>query len=68
MWDLSWIAPGEGTYLPAVDADIARARELGIRGVPYFVFGGRFAVSGAQPVQVFSQALAEAASVTTIRH
>jgi predicted DsbA family dithiol-disulfide isomerase len=31
-----------------VDADLARAATLGITGVPFFVLGGRFAVSGAQ--------------------
>jgi predicted DsbA family dithiol-disulfide isomerase len=41
----------------AVRLDERRAAELGIRAVPTFVFGGRFAVSGAQsPV-----ALADAA-------
>jgi len=30
----------------------------GIGGVPFFVFAGRFAVSGAQPVAVFEKALA----------
>jgi predicted DsbA family dithiol-disulfide isomerase len=47
------------------DADaLARARQeaaeaaaQGISGVPFFVFGGRFAVSGAQPAAVFEQAL-----------
>jgi predicted DsbA family dithiol-disulfide isomerase len=43
-----------------VDADIAAARQLGISGVPFFVLNGRFAVSGAQPVEVFSEALAKA--------
>ena len=33
------------------------ARELGISGVPFFVIGGRYAVSGAQPVEVLLRAL-----------
>lgn len=40
-----------------VRMDQARAREIGIRGVPFFVFDGRLAVSGAQPSDVFRQAL-----------
>ena len=45
-----------------VRADVAAARELGVRGVPFFVFDGRLAVSGAQPVEVFDQALEQALS------
>lgn len=33
------------------------AHGLGIGGVPFYVFDGRYAVSGAQPVEVFEQAL-----------
>lgn len=33
------------------------AAKLGIQGVPFVVFDGRFAVSGAQPVSVFVRAL-----------
>lgn len=33
------------------------AAEQGIRGVPFFVFGGKYALSGAQPDAVFTQAL-----------
>jgi predicted DsbA family dithiol-disulfide isomerase len=38
------------------------ARSLGISGVPFFVIDGRWAVSGAQPVEVFLRALDEAAA------
>ena len=37
-----------------------RVRELGVTGVPFFIFGGRVAVSGAQPPDVLAQAMAEA--------
>ena len=40
-----------------VRADEAQAREIGIQGVPFFVLGGRFAVSGAQPVELLLRAL-----------
>ncbi|MCL6517146.1 MAG: DsbA family oxidoreductase [Alicyclobacillus sp.] len=49
---------GEG--LASVEADLAFAREAGITGVPFFIFNDRLAVSGAQPVEVFVQALNEA--------
>lgn len=42
-----------------VDAEIARARELGIRAVPTFVFDGLYGVQGAQPTSVFLQTLEE---------
>lgn len=38
------------------------ARSLGVTGVPFFVFNRKFAVSGAQPVEVFLKALNSAAS------
>jgi predicted DsbA family dithiol-disulfide isomerase len=47
-------------YTEAVRADEARAHELGINGVPCFVFDGRFAVSGAQSPQVLLSALHQA--------
>lgn len=47
----------DGRFADEVDADIDQARQLGIRGVPFFVFDGRFAVSGAQPVEGFTKAL-----------
>lgn len=44
-------------YLDAVDADIAQARQLGVNGVPFFVLDGRYGISGAQPIELFTQAL-----------
>lgn len=43
-----------------VRQDIARAGQLGIQGVPFFVFDMSLALSGAQPVEVFRQVLDEA--------
>lgn len=48
------------SYADAVRADEARAMELGISGVPFFLFDGKFGVSGAQPVEVFTEALQQA--------
>ncbi|WP_250035471.1 DsbA family oxidoreductase [Paractinoplanes maris] len=44
-------------YEQDIRADLARARELGISGVPFFVFDNKRAVSGAQPVEMFRRAL-----------
>ena len=46
-----------GEFAADVDADIAEARSIGITGVPFFIFGGTHAVSGAQPVETFTLAL-----------
>jgi len=40
-----------------VNEDIQQARNNGITGVPFFVLNGKYAVSGAQPVEVFENAL-----------
>ncbi|MEV7973144.1 DsbA family oxidoreductase [Cellulomonas sp. NPDC089187] len=44
----------------AVRADEAEAQALGVSGVPFFVADRKLAVSGAQPVEVFAQLLAQA--------
>ena len=49
-----------GGYEDDVIADHRKAHELGARGVPFFVIDGRYGVSGAQSVEVFSDALARA--------
>ncbi|WP_291798834.1 DsbA family oxidoreductase [Brevibacterium sp.] len=46
-----------GSRIRAVEADIDEAAALGIRSVPTFVLDMTFAVSGAQPVEVFTAAL-----------
>ncbi|MDN4471831.1 DsbA family oxidoreductase [Demequina zhanjiangensis] len=47
-------------YDDEVQADIDEAASLGASGVPFFVFDRVFAVSGAQPLEVFSTALSRA--------
>jgi len=49
-------------YAETVREELAEAESLGIGGVPFFVFDRRFAVSGAQDVEVFRRALAQAAA------
>jgi predicted DsbA family dithiol-disulfide isomerase len=44
------------------------AEELGITGVPFFVFGGRYAVSGAQPEDVLTRVIDIVATDTLAGH
>ncbi|MGA9665828.1 MAG: DsbA family oxidoreductase [Gallionella sp.] len=44
-------------YADAVRADESRAASFGISGVPFFVFDEKSGISGAQPVEVFAEAL-----------
>jgi predicted DsbA family dithiol-disulfide isomerase len=43
-----------------VKAEETVGRRLGIRGVPYFVFNGNIAISGAQPPDIFVSAFQKA--------
>ncbi|SFT54202.1 Predicted dithiol-disulfide isomerase, DsbA family [Algoriphagus locisalis] len=43
-----------------VDQDIYESRQLGVRGVPFFVLDRKFGISGAQPDEVFDQTLEKA--------
>lgn len=43
------------SYHEEVEADKKQAVRLGIRGVPYFLFDGKYEVSGAQPKEVFQR-------------
>lgn len=49
-----------GAFEQDIQADIRDAQRVGARGVPFFVVDGRFGISGAQPVETFSQALSQA--------
>jgi len=44
-------------FAKAVKTDELAAHEIGVRGVPFFVFDNKYAVSGAQSSDVFLQAL-----------
>ncbi|WP_217587313.1 DsbA family oxidoreductase [Lentibacillus saliphilus] len=44
-------------YTPKVRADQLTAREMGVEGVPFFVFNEKYAVSGAQPQEAFTEVL-----------
>lgn len=53
-------------YADAVAADLRDARGHGVTGVPYYLFDGRDAVSGAQPAELFTEALGRAWSDTSV--
>jgi predicted DsbA family dithiol-disulfide isomerase len=44
-----------------VRREIEEAQRMGVEGVPFFIFAGKYAVSGAQSEAVFAQALTQAA-------
>lgn len=43
-----------------VEQDILESRQIGVRGVPFFVLDRKFGISGAQPVEVFEDTLNKA--------
>ncbi|WP_332646406.1 DsbA family oxidoreductase [Lysinibacillus sp. 54212] len=49
-------------YDESVEKDIYEAQQLGVRGVPFFVFNNKYGISGAQPQSVFEQTIEQAAS------
>ncbi len=44
-------------YAAEVRADIEEARAIGVNGVPFFVLDRRYGISGAQPAELFLEAL-----------
>ncbi len=53
------------TYAREVQQDIAEAAALGARGVPFFVIDRKYAVSGAQPEEIFLKALQQSYTEAT---
>ncbi|MFE0423466.1 DsbA family oxidoreductase [Streptomyces sp. NPDC058953] len=51
------VVADRSVYADEVRADEREAAEMGARGVPFFVFDRRYGLSGAQPVELFAQAL-----------
>lgn len=51
------VASNPDAYADEVRADIEEAKQLGVTGVPFFVFNRKYAISGAQPPEAFVQAL-----------
>ena len=46
-----------GTFDAEISRDIEEARTNGASGVPFFILNGKYAVSGAQPAELFVSAL-----------
>ncbi|WP_353056513.1 DsbA family oxidoreductase [Sporosarcina luteola] len=44
-----------------VNRDIEEAGQIGVKGVPFFVINRKYAISGAQPVEAFAEALKKVA-------
>ncbi len=44
-------------YIDEVRQDQYRAQQIGVQGVPFFVFNNKYAVSGAQATEVFAEVL-----------
>jgi predicted DsbA family dithiol-disulfide isomerase len=47
-------------FAELVDQDIFESRQIGVRGVPFFVLDRKFGISGAQPMEVFKDTLNKA--------
>jgi predicted DsbA family dithiol-disulfide isomerase len=44
-------------YSEAVQRDIYEGVQIGVKGVPFFVFDNKYGISGAQPLEVFTRTL-----------
>ncbi|MEV6174825.1 DsbA family oxidoreductase [Streptomyces sp. NPDC051954] len=58
--DVRKILADPDAYADDVRTDEREAAELGANGVPFFVLDRKYGVSGAQPAELFSQALTQA--------
>ena len=55
--DTARAALESGEFAAAVQEDISAARDIGVRGVPFFVFDMKVGVSGAQETATFLEVL-----------
>jgi len=55
--DVKEVLDDEAAFAKAVQNDIAEAQQIGVRGVPFFVFDRKYAISGAQPIEHFEQTI-----------
>ena len=46
-------------FTEQVRYDIYESQQIGVRGVPYFVFDSKYALSGAQPIETFVAAITQ---------
>jgi predicted DsbA family dithiol-disulfide isomerase len=63
--ELSSLFEGD-QYAQDVEKDIREAQQIGVRGVPFFVFDRKYAVSGAQPSEVFLETLEKVMAETPL--
>ncbi|MBZ5200997.1 DsbA family oxidoreductase [Planomicrobium chinense] len=54
-------------FTAEVQKDIEEARQIGVQGVPFFVINRKYAISGAQPVEAFVDALIQIGEEEGIR-
>lgn len=54
------LAMGSDAFVEDVIADVQEAQQIGVRGVPFFVFNRKYAISGAQESDAFLQTLEKA--------
>ena len=52
----------DGTDIELVTQAAEQAKAAGIQGVPFFIFGGKYAVSGAHPPEELASAIRQAAA------
>lgn len=55
--DLEEILNNPSMYQEAVQNNISLASSIGVQGVPFFIFDEKYAVSGAQPVELFEEVI-----------
>lgn len=54
-------------FIEEVELDIQQASQLGVRGVPFFVFENKYGISGAQPQELFVQTIEKTAKDLGLR-
>ena len=58
--DIAATVLADRRYAAAVDSDSSQARQIGARGVPFYVINNSIGLSGAQPVEQFLAAFEQA--------
>jgi predicted DsbA family dithiol-disulfide isomerase len=55
--DVKAVLEEENLFENSVKSDISEAEQIGVRGVPFFVFDRKYAISGAQPIEHFEETI-----------
>lgn len=53
------VALSDNSFTEEVKNDLCQARQVGVKGVPFFVFDSKYAISGAQDISVFEKTLSK---------